>query len=70
MLVEVGITTPEILRQIGPEEAYRRLRFAHGRRVTVNFIYALDVAITDGRWDEMNSGAPAKAQSGRQSDPA
>jgi hypothetical protein len=52
MLVEVGITTPEMLRRISPEEAYRRLRFHRGKRVTINFIYALDVAVAGGRWGE------------------
>ncbi|HEV7689173.1 MAG TPA: TfoX/Sxy family DNA transformation protein [Hyphomonadaceae bacterium] len=51
--MEVGILSPDALRKIGPEEAYRRLRFAHGKRVTINFIYALDIAISGGRWDEM-----------------
>jgi DNA transformation protein len=54
MLLDAGITSPEALRRIGPEEAWRRLRFAHGKRVTINFIYALDIAIAGGRWDEMN----------------
>jgi DNA transformation protein len=43
-----------MLRSAGPEEAYRRLRFAHGKRVTINFIYALDIAISGRRWDEMD----------------
>ena len=53
MLADVGILSPDALRKIGPEEAYRRLRFAHGKRVTINFIYALDIAVSGGRWDEM-----------------
>jgi len=53
MLADAGILSPGALRRIGPEEAYRRLRFAYGKRVTINFIYALDVAISGGRWDEM-----------------
>ena len=54
MLVDAGILNPAMLKAAGPEEAYRRLRFAHGRRVTINFIYALDIAISGGRWDEMD----------------
>jgi DNA transformation protein and related proteins len=53
MLAEVGILSPEMLRKAGPEEAWRRLRFALGKRVTINFIYAIDIAISGGRWDEM-----------------
>jgi DNA transformation protein and related proteins len=54
MLIEAGILSPEMLRKAGPEEAWRRLRFAHGKRVTINFIYAIDIAISGGRWDEMD----------------
>ena len=54
MLAEVGILSPDMLRSVGPEETYRRLRFAHGKRVTINFIYALDIAISGRRWDEMD----------------
>ena len=45
LLVDVGITTPAKLKEAGAEEAWRRLRFAHGKRVTVTWIYALEIAI-------------------------
>ena len=54
LLVEVGITTPEILRRTGAEEAWRRLRFAYGKRITITWIYALDIAIRDITWKELN----------------
>jgi DNA transformation protein len=54
LLVDVGITTPEMLRKIGAEEAWRRLRFAHGKRVTVTWIYALDIAIRGIPWKELS----------------
>jgi DNA transformation protein and related proteins len=54
MLAEVGILSPETLREVGAVEAWRRLRFGHGKRVTVTWIYALDIAISGGRWDEMD----------------
>jgi DNA transformation protein and related proteins len=53
MLIEAGIATPDQLRKVGAEEAYRRLRFAHGKRVTINFIYALECAVLGLRWRDL-----------------
>lgn len=52
-LIEIGVSTPAALRRLGAEEAWRRLRFAHGRRITVTWIYALDIAIRGGHWDDL-----------------
>ncbi|MDP3735968.1 MAG: TfoX/Sxy family DNA transformation protein [Hyphomonadaceae bacterium] len=60
LLVDVGITTPAMLRKIGAEEAWRRLRFAHGKRVTVTWIYALDIAIRGIHWKELSETRAAK----------
>ncbi|MFT3725927.1 MAG: TfoX/Sxy family DNA transformation protein [Hyphomonadaceae bacterium] len=54
LLVDVGIATPDILRKAGAEEAWRRLRFAHGKRVTITWIYALDIAIRGIAWNELS----------------
>ena len=54
LLVDVGITTPDMLRKVGAVEAWRRLRFAHGKRVTVTWIYALDIAIQGIPWKELS----------------
>jgi len=54
LLVDVGITTPAMLQKIGAEEAWRRLRFAHGKRVTITWIYALDIAIRGIPWKELS----------------
>jgi hypothetical protein len=43
-----------MLRKIGPEEAWRGLRFAHGKRVTVTWIYALDIAIRGILWKDLS----------------
>lgn len=59
-LVDAGITTPAMLRKIGAEEAWRRLRFAHGRRITITWIYALDIAIRGIAWRDLS-----KARSGQ-----
>ena len=60
MLIEAGIEDVETLRRLGPIEAYRRLRFFHGQRVTVNFAYALECAILGMDWRLL--GADRKAQ--------
>jgi DNA transformation protein len=54
ILVDVGITTPAKLKETGAEEAWRRLRFAHGKRVTITWIYALDLAIRGITWKELS----------------
>jgi hypothetical protein len=54
LLVDVRITTPAMLRKIGAEEAWRWLRFVHGKRVTVTWIYALDIAIRGIPWKELS----------------
>jgi len=60
LLVDVGITTPEMLRQVGAVEAWRRLRFAHGKRVTVTWIYALDIAVQGIPWKELSEARARK----------
>lgn len=54
LLLEVGIATPGKLKQVGAVEAWRRLRFAHGKRVTVTWIYALEIAIQGIPWRELS----------------
>jgi TfoX/Sxy family transcriptional regulator of competence genes len=60
LLVDVGITTPEMLRQVAAVEAWRRLRFAHGKRVTVTWIYALDIAIQEIPWKELSESRASR----------
>ncbi len=50
MLIEAGIADEPSLRAMGVEAAYRLLRFHHGRRVTTNFIYALEAALRGIHW--------------------
>lgn len=59
-LVEIGIATPARLRKVGAVEAWRRLRFAHGRRVTITWIYALDVAIRGIAWKDLTAERAAR----------
>jgi DNA transformation protein len=55
LLVDVGIVNPAMLRDVGAVEAWRRLRFAHGKRVTITWIYALEIAIRGISWDGLSA---------------
>jgi len=50
MLIDVGIKDEAMLRAMGPEACFRSLRFHLGRRVSTNFIYALECAIRGIGW--------------------
>src|SRR5215813_8556567 len=50
MLIEVGIPDEAMLRRLGPQACFRALRFRFGRRVSTNFIYALECAIRGIAW--------------------
>lgn len=50
MLIEAGVADVATLRRLGPIESYRRLRFFHGKRVTRNFVYAMECAIRGLDW--------------------
>lgn len=79
LLVEAGIPDVDTLHRLGPIACYRQLRFHHGRRITTNFMYALECAVRGIDWraldasrkDELKRAARAveadlaSAQSGR-----
>ena len=50
MLIEAGISDVKTLRALGSIDAYRRLRFHFGKRVTVNFAYAIECALRGIDW--------------------
>ena len=50
MLIDVGIQDEATLRAMGPELCFRSLRFHFGRRVSTNFIYAIECAIRGIGW--------------------
>lgn len=50
MLIEAGIPNVKELRALGPIDAYRRLRFHFGKRVTANFAYAIECALRGIDW--------------------
>ena len=60
MLIEAGVPDVDTLHRLGPIEAYRRLRFRHGSRVTLNFVYALECAIRGLDWRTLDPGRKAR----------
>lgn len=60
MLVEAGVPTGLALKRLGPIESYRRLRFRFGKRVTLNFLYALECAILGLDWRMLSPARKAE----------
>lgn len=50
MLIEAGIPDVRTLRRLGVLASYRRLRFHFGKRVTINFAYAIECALRGMDW--------------------
>ena len=59
MLIEVGIKDEATLRAMGPEACFRSLRFHFGRRVSANFIYAIECAIRGIGWKTLEPARKA-----------
>jgi DNA transformation protein and related proteins len=55
MLIDVGITTPEQLTEIGAIDAWKRLRSAFGSQISVIGLYALYGALTQTHWNQLSA---------------
>jgi DNA transformation protein len=55
-LKEVGIITEADLRQLGAVAAYRRLKHAFPRQVSLVMLYALAGALHDCHWNALPPG--------------
>jgi DNA transformation protein len=53
MLAEIDVHTVGALRQLGAVEAFARLRFIAGKRITLNALYAIDGALTGIDWRDI-----------------
>lgn len=60
MLIEADVADVAALRRVGVVECYRRLRFRHGRRATLNFAYALECAILGLDWRALSAERKAE----------
>jgi DNA transformation protein len=54
-LAEIDVTTLGDLADLGSVEVYARLRFRHGRRVTLNALHALEAALRDVDWRSLTA---------------
>ena len=55
MLAEVGITTADQLRELGSVEAYRRMKFAFGNRVSLNALWAIEAGLRGIAWRQLTA---------------
>ena len=55
-LREVGIEDAAALRRLGALDAYRRLKHAFPREVSVNMLYALEGALRNCHWNHLPPG--------------
>lgn len=69
-LAAVGVTTAEDLARLGAAECWRRLRFAHGKAVTLVALYAMDAAIDGVDWRALSADRKAalRAEAGAAAD--
>ena len=54
MLREVGIETPEALREAGAALAYKILKHRFPKEVMLNFLYAMEGALQDRHWNSFS----------------
>lgn len=69
LLAEVGITTVEQLHELGSVEAYRRLRFAFGKRVSLNMLWAMEAGLRDMHWKYLTPADKEKLLNALDSNP-
>ena len=55
MLAEVGITTADQLRELGSVEAYHRMKFAFGNRVSLNALWAIEAGLRGIDWRQLTA---------------
>lgn len=59
-LIEIGITTPDELREIGPVRAFIKLKKECSVKPSLNFLYAMVGALEGRHWTDI-----AKSERGR-----
>ena len=63
MLIEAGVPDVKTLRKLGPLGSFRSLRFHFGRRVSLNFVYAIECAVRGMDWRRLEAERKAELQS-------
>lgn len=59
-LHEVGIHSAKTLRELGPVEAYKRLKAAYPKQVSLIALYGLEAALLDIDWRAIPDGRKAE----------
>ena len=54
MLAEIDVLDEGDLRALGAVTAYQRLKFRFGRHVSVLALYAMEAALTDRDWRDLD----------------
>lgn len=54
MLAEIDIVSDDDLRNLGSVETYHRLKFRFGRHVTILALYAMEAALCDCDWRNLD----------------
>jgi DNA transformation protein len=68
LLRAAGIDSFENLREIGAVAAYRRVKFADPRTVSLNMLWALQGALTDRDWREISASDRDRLRADAESD--
>ena len=68
-LREVGIEDAAALRQLGALAAYRRLKHAFPRAVSLVMLYALEGALRDCHWNHLPPGVKERLQAAAKAKP-
>ena len=69
-LRDVGIEDEAALRKLGALAAYRRLKHAFPREVSLVMLYALEGALTGCHWNHLPPGAKEKLKAAAAGQPA
>jgi hypothetical protein len=67
-LRDVGIDNATALRKIGALDAYRRLKHAFPRHVSLVMLYALEGALRDCHWNRLPPGVKERLKRGANAD--
>lgn len=55
MLSEVDVCSEDDLRELGPVQAYLRLKFRFGRGVSILALYAMEACLRDCDWRDLSA---------------
>lgn len=68
-LREIGIEDAAALRRLGALAAYRRLKHAFPREVSLTMLYALEGALRNCHWNRLPQGVKERLQAAARANP-